>query len=356
MKKHLLMHVWPRVTPHDTWRITLGEVKRRWGLFDGRKTVAVAGSHDAASVREVRDFLPRDPALEVFGVPNDPALREVATFVPLMETVRDQEGATFYCHGKGSTHHATSICQEWGRTMCEVLLDHPAMIDRALERHDLAGCFRQARRFGMRPDNWHFSGTFFWFRNDSVFRSGLAWHDVDPLWFGTESWPGKMYSQRHAACAFLDWCGDLYSEEYWSRVVRPSLERWRQSPAVVSAGDADDECEFERLAGTIDQNVCLRCRKIVHDVLLLQRHLCGAGPGPRTRQAAAMTPPRARHCAYLGTQKGSTPCVKCGPTSGKTAPVYACHLLGECVLYDVGSGHKNVCESCGQFTPGKISV
>lgn len=222
MKRHLLMHVWPRTG--RAWRMTVLEVAKRIGQFDGTRAVAVSTGPDSEPTDTVRELLPGD--VEVFEVYNDPKLREVATFVPLMERVLNREGLTFYCHGKGSSHDEGSICQEWGRAMCEVLLDDQALVGRAMRRFQVLGAFRRAGRFKQRPDNWHYTGTFFWLDNRATFWTGRAWHDVDPYWYGTEAWPGKMFDGRHAGCA-LDHCGDLYSEEYWAGTVRPFMAAWR---------------------------------------------------------------------------------------------------------------------------------
>jgi hypothetical protein len=97
-----------------------------------------------------------------------------------------------------------------------------------LESHVFAGSFK---RYGMftTPGNhkWHYSGTFYWFRNQPVFERD--WRKIDRKFFGSESWPGHVATEREAACLFHDHCGDLYQMAYWQQAVEPDWTNWRNA-------------------------------------------------------------------------------------------------------------------------------
>jgi hypothetical protein len=377
MKKHLLMHVWPR--EGRAWRLTLRQVLARIEQFDGRRVFAVAVGHDTEPAQAVRDMLPGDAELLEFA--NDPALREVVSFVPLLERVEREPGLTFYCHGKGSTHDEGSICQEWGRAMCETLLDYPDVIERALRTRPIAGSFRRGGRFGLNPNNWHYSGTFFWLNNALTFQSERTWRGVDRAWFGTEAWPGKHWSREQGACVFLDDCADLYQEGYWVNVVRPALRLWRQGPTITVEDGPSDGCRFVSLRRGYSR--CTKCGRVVHDVRLLRRYVCGqrAAPAPdgcptaedqlcvvRGVEVVACSEhgacsrteipgvdvhacprlipgrPFDGACRHRGDRLFGTACEQCGP--GKTAPVFACALYGTCVAHPLRHVEIRACSEC----------
>jgi hypothetical protein len=335
--RHLLMHLWPRAVPHpNAWRLSVARIVKYWHVFTGYKVIAVAGSHDSVPIHEVRAAFP--PDCEIIEWPNNPRLREVATFWELMARVRERIGVTFYCHGKGSTHHDTSICQEWGDVMAETLLSDTRLIDKAFDSgYRMLGSFRRNGRFGRKPDNWHYSGTFYWFDNDAMFRAARSWNDVDDTWFGMESWPGKLFhNPQHCGCAFLDWCGDLYSERYWEQVVRPELEKWRARHELVIR-PITDKCEFEPLHNSPGQNACVRCRKVVHDTLLFQEHVCSSG-------FRSVDSPVPQVCLHRGPRVRSVTCIECG---GKTAPVFKCAVFGECLAHRLqGAAEFHTCAGC----------
>jgi hypothetical protein len=229
--KHLLCHIWPR--KDGLWRRTADNLRLRWSRFSGRKVVALALDGNTSSPEEVRAELPED--VEVFQFGNKPNLREVRTFVQLLEHVRGAEGETFYCHGKGSSpshNNDGDPCHNWADAMFHVLLDWPGLVDCVLSRYPLAGCFRSFHGFGIPNNGWHYSGTFFWFRNRDVFSRN--WRDIDRIWFGTETWPPKHFTREEAPCLFYDNIAAtpqaplLYQADHWNSFVWPALHRWRE--------------------------------------------------------------------------------------------------------------------------------
>lgn len=225
--KHLLCHLWPKREP-GTWRKTIDELISRWDLFDGKKVIAVASCDKSHTADDVQKLLPKDAIVLQFT--NNPNLREVVTFVPLLEQVQfDIGGTIFYCHGKASTHDYRNVTSHaWADLMWHVMLDHPGLVQCALENHAIAGCFRRRQRFGLTDGyHWHFSGSFFWARCRDIFAKP-GWREIDLIWYGNESWPGLHFSLEESVCLFLDHCGDLYSRSYWRSTVLPAFRLWQE--------------------------------------------------------------------------------------------------------------------------------
>ena len=320
MTRNLAMHVWPTERPGaGAWRLTCREIAKRWSVFDGTKTIAIACGHDTASVDEVRRVFPSDARF--LCVKNSPSLREVASFHALMEIALASPGRTLYCHGKGASHGADSICQERARAMIEVTLDNLDLVDHALDNFRCAGCFKRPHRFGIAPNNWHYSGTFFWVNNDDLVFEDDRWRAIDDVWFGVESWPGRTFESSQAACLFLDDCGDLYDPEYWRMVVRPRLETWRRSPRIATELPDPSSCRLARLRPGYSK--CVRCGRVVHDVRMFQRYECGK---------------------LFHDEGAACPHAMSSITKIGDAQVLACERHGACSAMSVPDADVHVCE------------
>jgi len=225
VSRHLLCHLWPK-RDTGTWRLTAEMLSRHWAQFDGTKAIAVAVDGDSDPVEVVAEALPRDALILPYV--NDPSLREVTSLVPLLRlVVDDPDGRAFYCHGKGCSHPADSVCQSWRDAMEATLLSERRVVDCALKRYPMVGSFRRRQRFGLGggAGDWHYSGTFFWVRCDAL--RTRPWYEVDLCWFGAESWPGRHFRLEESFCAFLDNSDDLYNLNYWQSTVTPALARWQ---------------------------------------------------------------------------------------------------------------------------------
>jgi len=228
--RNLIMHVWP--TSNGAWQWNIDQLIARRHVFNGRVTIGVAEGPNTATAAEVAEYAAAlSPA--VFSVPNNPRIREGATFQKLLQSVQnDHDSITFFCHSKGARHgeafgQSGSTLKDWTAAMYTVCLDDIELIVEQLQSATMTGPFRRFGNFKT-PGNhrWHYSGAFYWFRNADVFERN--WQKMDLFFFAVESWPGLMFRPEEVACCFHDNCGDLYQTTYWDENVAPLLDRIKQ--------------------------------------------------------------------------------------------------------------------------------
>lgn len=198
---NLIYHVYA-TKKNNHWRLNVQQLVRRWGIFSGRKIVAVATGQDIHDLAEVqREFNRSD--IEWLPIENDPELREVATFLPLLESVQsiDPWEATFYAHTKGVATSENPLGAEyWRNQMYRTLLDDVHAVRHNLLQHPAVGCMLIHWPDGMQPPypsglphgNWMFAGTFFWFRHSAVF-ANPKWRDVPADRYGAEAWLSGLF-------------------------------------------------------------------------------------------------------------------------------------------------------------------
>jgi hypothetical protein len=235
--RHLTFHLWP-VAGFGAWQWNCDQLLAHAHLFNGRRIVAIATSAEADAAETVQHYL-RDFTDEFVVMPNSPKLREVATWLPMIERLENYQGpadVTFACHSKCVRHKigpesAGSTLFRWTAAMFETCLDWDA-VRPLLEQHGTVGSFRRYMpnawsRGAWGP--WHYSGTFFWWRNRDAFARN--WRYVPQKFFGTEAWPGWLFKAEESACLVGDNCGDLYKLDYWEREIEPQLAAWRAARA-----------------------------------------------------------------------------------------------------------------------------
>jgi hypothetical protein len=229
-RRHLLFYVWP-VKANGAWQWNCDRLLQHASLFNGRRIVAIAESAEAQPATEVVEYLSGFTD-EFVTVRNSRQLREVAAWLPMLERLEPfagEQDVTFTCHAKGVRHRIRpdnkgSTVFRWAEAMYETCLaDWPA-VRAALETHGTAGSFRRFQKLGGWGP-WHYSGTFFWFRNRDVFARN--WRYVPRRFYGTEAWPGLMFRPEESACLACDQVKDLYKLEYWMREIEPELQAWR---------------------------------------------------------------------------------------------------------------------------------
>lgn len=229
--RHLMFHIWP-VQGFGAWQWNCDELLARAHLFNGRRIVAIATDGETDSADAVRDYL-REFTDEFLIVRNDTGLREVATWLPMLERLepyQSDQDLLFACHAKGVRHkftpdHAGSTVFRWTAAMYQTCLDDWAEVAELLTTHALAGSFRRY----MTPETqgwgvWHYSGTYFWARLRDVFARN--WRYIPKRFYGTEAWPGLMFRPDEAAVIFGEAVADLYDLDYWDRMIVPALAEW----------------------------------------------------------------------------------------------------------------------------------
>lgn len=211
--RNLIYHVCA-LKSNNAWRKNIAQLKRRMRVFNGRKIVAVACGKNIHSPREVKRQFGDEHGIEYLELPNDPNLREVATFLPLLEAAANTEPdqATFYAHTKGnSTTDGELGAEMWRNAMYHHLLDHVWTCMALLETHPCVGT--QIMHWvpgyppypsGLRHGNWMFSGTFFWFRNKDVF-GHPEWRYVPQDRYGAEAYLSGLFEYGEGATVFQPW-------------------------------------------------------------------------------------------------------------------------------------------------------
>lgn len=230
--RHFMCHIWP-VKGFGGWQWNCDKILSNADLFNGRRIVAIATSDEADDPDQVREYL-RGFTDEFIVMPNSAKLREVVTFLPMLEKLeayRSSHDVTFSCHAKGAHHKITPEAEGstiflWTDAMYETCLDWPS-VRPLLEAHGMVGNFKRympgkSGAWG----RWHYSGTFYWFRNQEVFVRN--WRNVPQFFAGTEAWPCRIFTARETACLVGDAIHNLYDVRYWRDEIEPRLELWRQ--------------------------------------------------------------------------------------------------------------------------------
>jgi hypothetical protein len=250
--RHLLYHITPFAT-NDIWFRNVRQLLKRIDLFNGRRVIAVATGEGLASPEEVRAAFGRHE-IELLPYPNSRELRENATFLQLLERVKsiDPTEATFYAHAKGVAKDV--LCsgdplgsRYWRNAMYHELLDDWGRIAELLEEYPVVGTHRRHHPEqptiypdGQSSSDWHFAGTFFWFRNRDVFATE-RWRDVWQLTgWGAEAWPGRMFAFDQSACVAYDGLIDHYNPDSYDPQIDDEVS--------ADGCDAGDDPVSARLA------------------------------------------------------------------------------------------------------------
>jgi hypothetical protein len=231
-RRHLAFHLWP-LAGNGVWQWHCDQLLRHASLFNGRRVVAIVESPDSDRAATVIDYL-RNFTDQFVVLPNDKKLREVTTWLPLLNQLQEfntDQDVTFYGQGKGVRRNIRDLNDpnvtifRWTKAMYEMCFAWDR-VRPILEKHGCAGSFR--RNSPPQPGSWgpwHYSGTFYWFRNRDAFRRN--WQYVPHRFYGTEAWPGNMFHPDEAGVIACDDIGDLYQLAYWNQHIEPQLEKWR---------------------------------------------------------------------------------------------------------------------------------
>jgi hypothetical protein len=210
---NLLYHVCP-VMDNDEWRLNLAEIRQRWHLFNGHRVLAIVqgdGLHDG---RTVRKELGRTDC-DWMEFDNDPELREVVSFLPLLKYVASasNQEASFFAHTKGtSSELGISGPRAWRDAMYRTLLDNIEVVRAALMTVPAVGTTKLTWPCGSTPPypnrlqfgQWMFAGTFFWFRHGAIY-TRPDWDNVIRDRYGAEAWLSGMFGPDECLTLMQPW-------------------------------------------------------------------------------------------------------------------------------------------------------
>lgn len=218
--RNLIYHV----CPVGDWRENVDRVIQYQDAFNGRRIVAVAQGEGLEPIGDVEPCL-RPLDAELWVLPNDRELREVATFLPLLIAIQNTEPneATFYGHTKGNTT-ADSMegARLWREVMYHELLRNWLPCMEELRTHSVVGTHKYLWPPHARPfptelcpiHRWMCCGTFWWFRHDAAF-THPAWRKVPMDRYGAEAWPSMLFPHTEAKSMWQPWPED---ESAWPQL------------------------------------------------------------------------------------------------------------------------------------------
>jgi len=171
---------------------------------------------DVYSIDEIKDQF---DDFEIFTIDNDVNARETKSFFQiLLPEIINEPGNTFFGHSKSnSTKRLQTAYNEihtlWTSYLYETNLSQIDVIDDIMQTYDACGPFIRTTNLGVIPTSkWHFSGTMFWFNNQSL-RNKLDLINAYQNRFGTnrygvEGFLGSIIDINKIQCIF-DIPGDL---------------------------------------------------------------------------------------------------------------------------------------------------
>lgn len=232
MIRNLIYHIWP-ARDNGMWRWNVAQLLRRIDQFNGQRIVSIVTDAKSDSFAAVEKAF-RGTVTHFIHRRNDPALGEMVSFPELLKRVEniDPRQITFYGHAKGVKYKAGSqpMVRKWSQVMYANMLDYPSLVDDAMTKYAMVGTLKKiGNAFGTLPPSWHYAGTFFWFRNQSIFSQAL-WNRAALQWWGTEAWPGTIVPQEQAACLFHEGQAptlQLYAAKTWAERLSPMWKIWQ---------------------------------------------------------------------------------------------------------------------------------
>jgi SAM-dependent methyltransferase len=240
-KRHLIYHVYA-AKANDVWQRNLRQLARRWGVFNGRRIIAVAtdsNSMPAETVERYMTSLVGEDRLEWIVLNNDTELREATTLPALLQAIKTIEpDALFYAHTKGVSPWGTPPkggITWWRNAMYHYLLDESEKMDELLRRYPCVGTCKIVWRgeteippvrfglvnrgqgpspypSGLFHGSWMFSGTYFWARCDALF-GNWRWPFVPHDHYGVEAYLSGIFPASQAKSVYQPWPEDTYPQQ-----------------------------------------------------------------------------------------------------------------------------------------------
>jgi hypothetical protein len=225
-KRNVLFYLLPLRNPANVWQWHVEQLRKYLPLFNGRRIVTIAtqdgdGPLCLESPAAVRAAFGADAAsIEFVERPNDPNRWEGPAFTNMLSLVENlsPDEASFYFHAKGVRRLRQAAIRPWCDALYRYNLGHFEDAMRALRRAKACGAIRrdgdptQARQQGA----WHFSGTAFWFRHDTLF-SRDDWCELSEHSHAVEAYLSTRFAREECVCLADDDGGYVYDPATWRR-------------------------------------------------------------------------------------------------------------------------------------------
>lgn len=209
--RNLIYHIWASKS-NDHWRWNVRELLKRIDLFNGVRTIGIAIDGNTVTAAEVQAAFAGVRIDHWIVRPNNPKAGEGATFLEMMATLPRDQSVTCYAHAKGVKYAPENTTPlKWADLLYRSVMDDWPRVAESLLQFPMAGSFKRYGHFRL-PRNhcWHYSGTFFWFRNGETFIRP-AWSHLQASFYGcVEAWPANVYKATEVACLLGDNAGNLY--------------------------------------------------------------------------------------------------------------------------------------------------
>jgi hypothetical protein len=243
---NLLYHIYP-IAGNARWQWNVGELLKRMPLFNGKRLVSVVTDGRTDSLETVKKAFLGERA-EFQELPNDPNTWELVSFPWLFESVQNTNPneCTLYAHAKSVTHATkeqpikrrgvvilrpiggdVSLYRAWTDQLYKSLMDYWPLVQARLEEFPLAGSFRlntQLLDKDRHPvsGGWHYSGSWFWFRNKHLYRR--KWRSIPQDRYGIENYPAQIFSSAEAGVLFAESLASIYEGQR-----SPTFEAWEKA-------------------------------------------------------------------------------------------------------------------------------
>lgn len=207
MKRNLIYFICP-FEHNNEWKRNIKKLQFYIDVFNNKRIITIAqgnGLVDADIVIKECGF-----KADFRIAKNDLILNETAHFIGLLSSVysKNDDEITFYAHAKGvsypSNHEDMKSIKIWTDCSYNYCLGDIYRIEHILNKYSCCGCFKKHGEHHLpMPVDWHFSGTFFWFKNNVLFRND-NWQSIDKNRYGVEGYLGSNINSSEAYCLFGD--------------------------------------------------------------------------------------------------------------------------------------------------------
>ena len=217
VKLNFIYHFAP--IKNDMFEYHIKKLHKYVPKFNNKRVVNIAvGGENLYSPEFVKEKL-HGLDIEFVETPNDGSYRETVGFLEkLLPTVKsyDENEFTFFGHSKSNSDRRQIESHKkphrlWTEYCYEKNLQDIDFVVEKLQNYDSYGIFK--RDVGLEKvvpnSTWHYSGTFFWFKNSTLFRKlDELKPELHDLRYETEAFLGKYIETDKAYCDF-DLKGDL---------------------------------------------------------------------------------------------------------------------------------------------------